>query len=170
MVYDDDLLHELEDAPSSSFAGEVFRHMFASYSPLFENTAGARWNPRDVAAIYTSLDRATALAEAEYRISLEPFRPRAKRTLYRLQVDLVNVLDLSSSDCLAAVGITEEELQGVTFENCQLVGGAVAWLGHDGLLVPSARNPGTNLVIFPAAIDSGGIDVLSEEDVSDASE
>jgi len=32
---------------------------------------------------------------------------------------------------------------------CQMIGGAVEWLGHDGLLVPSARSEGTNLVIFP---------------------
>ena len=27
--------------------------------------------------------------------------------------------------------------------------GAIAWLGNDGLLVPSARADGVNLVIFP---------------------
>jgi hypothetical protein len=31
----------------------------------------------------------------------------------------------------------------------QRVGGAIAWLGRDGLLVPSARADGVNLVIFP---------------------
>ncbi len=30
-----------------------------------------------------------------------------------------------------------------------MVGGAAEWLKHDGILVPSARALGTNLVIFP---------------------
>jgi RES domain-containing protein len=166
VVYDEDLLHALEDAPHGPYVGEAFRHMFAGYSPLLANTNGARWNPPDVPAIYASIDRKTALAEAEYRISLEPFRPRAKRTLYQLAVRLENVVDLTDPGLLASVGITDAELTDFTFVACQPVGGAVAWLGHDGMIVPSARNDGQNLVIFPASISaSGAIEVMSEEDI-----
>lgn len=61
------------------------------------------------------------------------------------------MLDLSDAGRLAAVGITDEDLQADSFEPCQKVGSAVAWIGHDGLLVPSARREGgTNLVIYTA--------------------
>jgi RES domain-containing protein len=127
--------------------------MFADYPPFTINTRGARWNPPGVGAIYTSLERESAIAEAEYRISLEPFRPRAKRTLYELRIELESALDLTSKELLVAVGVTDEELGALDFTACQLVGGAVAWLEHDGLLVPSARHGGVNLVIFPTAQD-----------------
>jgi RES domain-containing protein len=127
--------------------------MFADNSPFLINTRGARWNPPEVGTIYTSLERDGAIAEADHRISLESFRPRAKRTVFELGVELANVLDLSSRDLLATFGVGEAELSSLNFAPCQLIGGAAAWVGHDGLLVPSARHPGSNLVIFPAAQD-----------------
>jgi hypothetical protein len=33
---------------------------------------------------------------------------------------------------------------------CQQIGGAVQWLDHDAMLVPSARADGWNLIIFAA--------------------
>jgi RES domain. len=44
----------------------------------------ARWNPAGVAAIYASLTREGALAEAEHQIAIQPIRPRARRSLYPL--------------------------------------------------------------------------------------
>jgi RES domain-containing protein len=168
VVYDEDLLHALEDAPHGPHVGDVFRHMFADYSPLLANTTGARWNPPGVPAIYASLDRETALAEAQYRISLEPFRPRAKRTLYRLAINLSNVVELVDIDRLTGIGITEAELTDFSFAACQQVGGAVAWLGHDGLIVPSARNDGLNLVIFPTSLrPTDGVEISGQEDIPD---
>jgi RES domain-containing protein len=153
MVYPPELLDLLQEAQVGALEATVYRHMFADYRPDLANTRGARWNPPDVPAIYTSLQRETALAEAEFRISLDAFRPRVKRTLYELRIELGEVLDLSSREELLAVGVGEAELTSDDPQACQLVGGAVAWLGCDGLLVPSARHDGTNLVIFPAAQD-----------------
>jgi RES domain-containing protein len=137
--------------------------MFGTYPPSRENTGGARWNPRGVAAIYSSLERDTALAEAAYRMSLEPFRPRAKRTVYRIGVRLNHLVDISDRSVLAQLGVTEVDLSADDFSACQKVGGAVAWLGNDGLLVPSARAAGTNLVIFPG--DDYDFEVLDSEDI-----
>ena len=61
------------------------------------------------------------------------------------------LLDLTDAGRLAAIGVTEEDFESIPWEPCQRVGGAVAWLGHDGLLIPSVRdNDGSNLVIFTA--------------------
>ncbi len=61
------------------------------------------------------------------------------------------LLDLTDAGRLAAIGITEEDFESIPWEPCQRVGGAVAWLGHDGLLIPSVRDrDGSNLVIFTA--------------------
>jgi RES domain-containing protein len=124
--------------------------MFADYLPERENTLGARWNPPEVPAIYTSLARETVIAEAEYQISMEPRRPLVRRTIYRIEVSLQSVLDLSAAETLADLGLDQAELAAIDHTACQRIGGAVEWLEHDGLLVPSARAAdGVNLAIYP---------------------
>lgn len=71
--------------------------------------------------------------------------------LHTIEVALSNVLDLCSGDELQTLGLSNEQLLGTDYEACQEVGGAVAWLEHDGLLVPSARGAGMNLVVYPAS-------------------
>jgi RES domain-containing protein len=127
----------------------VFRHMFASYPPDRENTVGARWNPPGVPAIYTSLSREGVLAEADYQISMEPLRPRARRTVYQVRLVLHSVLDLSTVEALRRVGLNLSDVGALDYSKCAAVGGAAEHLGHDGLLVPSARFDAINLVIFP---------------------
>ena len=62
--------------------------MFADHPPDAENTCGARRNPQGVAAICTSLARDGALAEAEHQVAIQPIRPRARRTIYTLELTL----------------------------------------------------------------------------------
>ena len=163
MIYEPALLDRLEQLGSQEWEGVIYRHMFGAYPPSRQNTLGARWNPREVATLYASLERETALAEAEYRISLEPFRPKARRTLYSISMRLDRVVDLTDPDALAQVGITEVELVADDFAACQKVGGAVQWLGNDGLLVRSARAEGTNLVIYP--INNYDFEVVGSEEI-----
>ena len=165
MIYEPALLDQLEELGGQEWEGIVYRHMFASYRPSRMNTLGARWNPREVAALYASLERKTVLAEADYRISLEPFRPKARRTLYRIRVRLSRVVDLRDPGDLALVGITDAELVADDFTSCQKVGGAAQLLGNDGLLVPSARADGANLVIYPN--DDHEFDVIDSEEISE---
>lgn len=150
MNYDRDLLQAIARIAPNPWQGKVYRHMFANFPPERENTLGARWNPPEVPAIYASLSRDGVLAEAEYQISLEPLRPPVKRTIYQLSVRLSSVLDITPAGMLAAVGLAPRHLIEIDQTNCQNVGGAVEYLEHDGLLVPSVRLPGaTNLVIYP---------------------
>jgi RES domain-containing protein len=143
-----ELLKLLEAFQSRTWEGSVFRHMFGDNPPTRANDKGARWNPPGVPAIYCSLDRATALAEGEYLVGLQPFRPSVKRTIYTLRVHLEKALDLSNRSRPLELGIGVAELSDVDHATCRTVGGAVEWLEHDGLLVPSARNSGVNLVVF----------------------
>lgn len=129
--------------------------MFGKYPPEAENTRGARWNPPGVAAIYTSLAREGALAEAEHQIAIQPVRPRARRTLYTIEITLTQVLDLTDTDLLQELGVGEAELAADDMVVCRDLGGAAHWIGRDGLLIPSARSASTNLVIFPANRENG---------------
>jgi RES domain-containing protein len=137
--------------------------MFAKLPPDRENIDGARWNPRGVAAIYTSLERETALAEAEFRMSFEPLRPSKGRILYHLRVTISRVLDLRLPGLLEELGIPLDQLSNpLAVGRCREVGGAAAFLGNTGILVPSVRHPGgSNLVVL--APDE--FEVVGQEDI-----
>jgi RES domain-containing protein len=149
VLYDDELLARISQLGAVGWEGEVFRHMFADFPPDRENTVGARWNPPEVPAIYTSQTRAGALAEGEYQILMQPRRPKAKRTIYKIGLLLANVITITDPKILRAFGIERNELEGIDPGMCQRLGGAVERLGHDGLVVPSARSSALNLVVFP---------------------
>jgi len=132
----------------TGFEGEVWKHTLPGQPPEAANTKGARWNPPDVPAIYVALERATATAEGDHLVSMQPRPIRGARTLHRGRVTLRRVLDLRDPIVLNGLGVGESELSSADQSACRQVGGAAEWLGFDGLIVPSARGPGANLVIF----------------------
>jgi RES domain-containing protein len=163
-----DLLNAIEAIQHQAWEGIVWRHMFADNPPTRVNDKGARWNPAGVLAIYCSLDRATALAEGDYAISLQPLRPSAKRTIFKLRISLNRVLDLSTPSILRELGLSEDEFLGTDHMPCRRIGGAVEWLEHDGMLVPSARSAGRNLVVFPRnRTKAADFEVLDTEVISE---
>lgn len=165
---DEQIADRLEKLVPTGWDGEVWRHVFGDVQPSKPNDRGARWNPPRVAAIYTSLARETVMAEADYAIGLQSPRPSGRRVLYRLHVKLSSVLDLAEDEAtLRDLGIAANELSSLAWGACQEVGGAAAWLGHDGLIVPSARHAGRNLVIFPSNRDEYAVfEEMSQETVA----
>ena len=164
MVYPPLLLDRLQAAAASPWQGRAFRHMFADYPPDAENTRGARWNPAEVAAVYTSLTRDGVIAEANHQIALQPLPPRVKRTVYEIDIALTSVVDLTGSEALVSLDLASDDIAGDDMTACQQIGGAAAWLGRDGVLVPSARSDAVNLVIFAANREPDTrFDVLASE-------
>lgn len=171
MLSDVEIRELLALAEVRRWKGHVYRHMFAGIPPDRENVRGARWNTPGVAAIYTSLHRSTALAEANFRLRLEsiPLRRDAARTIYRIQIELSMVVDLREWDQLSQFGITRVMLESIEkscIRVCQQVGAGVDRHGFEGLLVPSARADGANMVIFPNNRRSGWqFEVADREEV-----
>lgn len=60
------------------------------------------------------------------------------------------MLDLTQPNTLSELDLTADALAADDMAACQQIGGAAAWLEHDGILVLSARSDATNLVVFPA--------------------
>jgi RES domain-containing protein len=139
VLYSPAVLDRLQAVKRQPWEGTAFRHMWLDYPPDRENTRGARWNPPEVPAIYASLSREGALAEAEHQIAMQPLRPRGRRTLYALRIALATTLDLTEDGVLSDLGIGSDELTADDMVVCREVGGAAAWLEADGILVPSAR-------------------------------
>lgn len=152
-TYDPALLDALENLDAGDLDRRVYRHMFNDYTPERANTSGARWNPPGTAAIYTSLEEDTAKAEGDHAIAVQPRRVFARRVMYEVDVEVPKVLNLTDPAVLTALNMSSADIEDDDFAACQQIGGAAAWLGFGGLLVPSARSAGTNLVIFPEAVD-----------------
>jgi len=87
-------------------------------------------------------------AESQYLIDAQGFPPTRGRIMHTLAISLNSVLDITNPKLLGELGVTPEALQSTDHTACQMVGGAVERLGHDGLLVPSARGAANNLVIY----------------------
>jgi len=103
VVHDPALLDALERLDTENWQGRVFRHMLGSASPELANVRGARWNPPGTSALYTSLTEATAKAEGDHLIAMQPVPPRAPRTIYELEIAVTNLLDLTDTARLAAI-------------------------------------------------------------------
>lgn len=156
-LLDPALLDALDSLQGRRLRREAWRVTWAARNPLTGNSAGGRWSPAgrfDV--LYTSLRRDGALAEAYHHLSRAPVMSSSHMLLNRLSVSLDNVLELDA-DRLKTLGM-EAPLASRPRNNLgQAIGEAAFMLGHDGLLVPSARWDCRNLVVFlgPAPIDAG---------------
>ena len=106
MAYAPELLDLLEELPRIDWEGELYRFTVAKRPPHAENTAGARWNPPDVPAIYTALDRETLRAEFAHALNSWSPRPDPGRFLiHRIRVSLAGVADLRPSEVLGRLSL-----------------------------------------------------------------
>lgn len=128
--------------------GVVWRVVLEGTDALRENTRGSRWNPPDLATLYCSLEPRGAEAELQHLLSLQPFPINVRKVTHKIAVKLSRVADLRDLSPLAAFGVSQESVTGKDWGTAQLIGDAVAWLRCGGLLVPSARHSGSNLVVF----------------------
>jgi RES domain-containing protein len=164
-IHDPDLLDAIERLGSEALDGiTVWRHMFNDNPPELSNTRGARWNPAGLAAIYTSEQRETAIAEGQNAIDSQPLRPKARRVVYELRVSATKALRIRETD-FPSLGLDRSDLISPDFAACQRIGAHAAFLGYDALIVPSARIDGMNVVVFvnELAADSVFERIASEE-------
>lgn len=144
-------------APAHRFRGAVWRVHWREVAPadwgLTLRSSGRYHRGLDLfppnqafPALYTSLAPEIALWEMVRRSAARNLGYLRNNVLTELDVDLGRVLDLSDP---AVVGLTREEMTGPDHGACQEIAAAGVAHGFQGLLVPSAALPGSNLVIFP---------------------
>ena len=155
MIHSKDLLDRLGRFSTCDFSGEVFRATRMGLEALTPSTRGGRWSPPDmlgdtesVATLYTSCIREGALAELAFHYSLFTPFPSKPVKLHRLQLTTKKNLRLLQAD-LVSLGVVWADYPTLDYAKTQLIGAAVAFLGCDGLIAPSARWPCENLMLFP---------------------
>ncbi len=158
------------------FKGSLFRAINPVYArePLSGEGAklhGGRFNPKGVAALYTSLDPATAYGEANQVGRRQPC------VLVTYDADIGSVFDARDEAALKAYLVTPMLLANQMWRSNMIAGRGVATQdfalrlmedGFHGLLVPSyasgAPDPSLNLVLWRWDVEGTILTVIDDED------
>ncbi|HEV8628431.1 MAG TPA: RES family NAD+ phosphorylase [Acidimicrobiia bacterium] len=119
----------------------------APYAGRYHRTGGpGTW--------YASFTERGAWAELFRHWGVDEISPfEIRRRVGRAQVQDLAVLDLTSADVRAALGVEEAELIGNDWSRCQQLADDARAAGFDGLLAPSGALPGEmTLVVFAHAL------------------
>ena len=157
-IRDQQLLDALESAAREPYEGIVWRSVKEGRDPLICWRSGGRWDDGTFDVLYTSETRAAAIAERRFHLYQgQPIPPfDINYELFELSVSLSAVIRFADMKALAAVGLDAAANRHVTYvkrygeyARSQQVAEASAFLGADGILVPSARHKGSmNLIVF----------------------
>ncbi len=149
-VHDRAILDALEAIDPEPFAGKAWRVTRKGRDALRGSSAHGRWSPAgEFEVLYTSLLRDGALAEIGFRLSLEPVWPsRIEHEIHTITAQTQRSLRFANLDSLAPLGVDVARYQSFDYDVTQAIAAAARFLEFDGLIVPSARAPCTNLVIF----------------------
>jgi RES domain-containing protein len=146
---DIELLDALDAHPGVAFAGEVWRIVRQGRDPVQGYPAAARWDPGTFDVIYTSLQREGAMAEIYFQLSRQPVFPsKLVSVLHRISIRTKRTLKLTNLEAVERLGVTKDRYGELSYERTQAIGDAAAFLGFDGIMVPSARWECLNLVLF----------------------
>ena len=149
-VHDRAILDALEGMDPTPVNASIWRVARTGRDPLRGSTAHGRWSPGGtVEVLYTSLEREGALAEIGFRLSLEPVWPsRLEHKIHEIAARTSRTLRFADVPSLAAYGVDVSRYELFDYGATQALAAAAHFLEFDGLLVPSARHPSANLVIF----------------------
>lgn len=166
-VHDRDVLDALESIGETPFRGAVWRTTRKGRDPVRGSAANGRWSPNgEFEVLYTSLERAGSLAEIGFRLSLEPVWPsRVQHEIHRIESEAERCLRFADIASLQPLGVDPARYGTFDYDVTQAIAAAAHFLEFDGLLVPSARHPSGNLVIFMDRVGAGTLDVVTSEDV-----
>jgi RES domain-containing protein len=155
------LLDAIDALATQPFRGNVWRVVREGRDPLSGSAVGGRWDDRSFDVLYTAREASGAIAEVYFHLSRgQPVVPsKVKYTLFEIGVELESCLPLPTMEDLARLGLRTELYGQLSYDEkvqeyprSQEIAEVAYFLGHEGLLVPSARHDTTNLVVFSGRI------------------
>lgn len=157
-IRDRRLLDALDALARNPYSGTVWRSVREGRDPLACWRSGGRWDDGTLDVLYTSETRQAAIDERRFHLYRgQPIIPsRVQYELFELEVSLEAVMRFETLDDLAALRLDVQSYGRLSYlersreyPRSQEIAEACAFLGADGILVPSARTPGSkNLVVF----------------------
>lgn len=160
------LIDAIDALERHRFEGDVWRITREGRDPLLGSPVAARWDLGSADVVYTSLERDGALAEIGFHLLRQPVFPTKLRSLiHHIRVRTTKTLKIANLEELEPLGVPPGEFRSLNYSRTQEIGDAAAFLGFDGMLVPSARWQCTNLVVFTDQLDPADMAVLTSEPV-----
>jgi RES domain-containing protein len=168
------LLDAIEAEPASRFAGSVWRVVTEGFDPLRASRAGGRWDDGSFDVLYTSTERDGALAEAWFHAARgQPIIPsRIRKRIFEIEAALDRVLDLSAEGKLAALGVNMARFgqlsyvqRAAEYPSLQQVAEVAFFYDYEAIIVPNARWPASNVVVFMEQVRPSQISVVASEAV-----
>ena len=157
-IRDQRLLDALDALDQAPYSGTVWRCVREGRDPLACWRAGGRWEDGTLDVLYTSETRQAAIDERRFHLYQgQPIIPsRVRYELFELKVSLEAITRFATLNDLAALQLDIQNYGKLSYldrsqeyPRSQEIAEACAFLGADGILVPSARTLGSNnLVIF----------------------
>lgn len=153
MIHDQALVDRLGNFNHRPFSGEVYRATTLSANPTAPSISGGRWampvnGDTGNSVLYTAFAKDGAIAEvASFLADQTPIPGPRKIKITRISVTVSKSVALTRDD-LERLGVDMARYGDRDYEVTQRMGGALAFLGIDGLIAPSARWSCDNLMIF----------------------
>ncbi len=149
-AHDDRLLDAISRITPVAYDRTVWRVVREGRSPTEGSRGAGRWNPAELSVLYCAEDRDGALSEIHFHLSRgQPVFPsRIRHVIWKLGADLGRALMLLDVEALTRLGVEMTRYRDILYARTQEIGAAASFLGYDGLVAPSARYDGANLVIF----------------------
>jgi RES domain-containing protein len=149
-VHDRTILDALEAHDAAAFNATIWRITRTGLDPLRGSSASGRWSPPgEFDVLYTSFTRDGSLAEIGYRLSREPVWPsHLRHQVHTIRVATKRTLRFADVASLRPLGVDAARYESFDYTATQAIAAAAHFLEFDGLIVPSARAPVSNLVLF----------------------
>ncbi len=158
------LLDKVDGYTRRPFEGTIWRVSRDGRDPLQGGRSASRWCNGEFDVLYTSAERDGAIAEIYTLLSLQPVFPsKLSFRVHQLEVSAEAALHLAEVAELERLGVVPEQYQDRDYRQTQEIADAACFLGFEGLVVPSARWPCANVVLFADRIDPAALSVRVTE-------
>lgn len=158
------VLDSVDALSRNSFAGPVWRITREGRDPLQGSPSNSRWCNGEFDVLYTCLDRDGAIAEIYALLAAQPVFPsKIQSFVHRLDVAAEQALVLADHQALERLGVDVSRYREREYARTQALADAAYFLGFDGLIVPSARWPCQNAVLFSDRIAPSAIALTESE-------
>ncbi|RJT28146.1 RES domain-containing protein [Mesorhizobium waimense] len=173
---DSRLIDALEVFPHTPLVTTAWRVVRDGRDVTQCSASGGRWDDCTFDVLYTSLARDGAIAEMYFHLlrGQPVFPSKAQFRLYELTVSLSEVLRLPTLPELAALGLDTSRYGQLSYAERMLeyprtqeVAEVAHFMDFDALMVPSARWPASNLVIFCDRLAADSLEVVQDHGLID---
>jgi RES domain-containing protein len=151
------LLDAIDALTPKPFEGSLWRVVREGRDPLVCSAVGGRWDDRTFDVLYTSKKSEGAIAEMYFHVTRgQPVIPsKVKYILFELAAQIPRCIELPTLRDLERLGLRTEQYGQLShfertqeYPRTQEIAEVAYFLGHDGLIVPSARYATENVIVY----------------------